>query len=44
MSVPPLGQLPIVIETERAAPEVSTQYQYCAVRRVVRMTPATDRM
>jgi hypothetical protein len=44
MSVPPLGRLPVVIEAERAAPEVTTQYRYCVVRRIGRMIPATDRM
>jgi hypothetical protein len=44
MSVPPLGRLPIVIEDDRAAPELTTQYRYCLVRRIVRMIPATDRM
>lgn len=44
MSVPPLGRLPIVVEAERAAPEVTTQHRYCAVHRIVRMISAIDRM
>jgi hypothetical protein len=44
MSVPPLGRRSTAIEAERAAPVVIMQYQYCAVRRIVRTTQATDWM
>lgn len=44
MSVLSPGRLPVVIEAEHAAAEMTTQYRYCVVRRVVRMISATDRM
>jgi hypothetical protein len=44
MLVPPLGRLSAAIEAERAAPEVTTQCQFCAVRRIVCTTQATDWM
>ncbi|MGD0604637.1 MAG: hypothetical protein ABSA53_13670 [Streptosporangiaceae bacterium] len=44
MSVLPPGRLPVVIAAEHAAPEMTMQYRYCVVRRVVRMISATDRM
>ena len=44
MSVPPRGRLSTAIEAESAAPEVTLQYQYCAVHRIVCTTQATDWM
>lgn len=43
MSVSPLGRLPIVIEVERTDPEVTGRYRYRTMRRIARMTSATDR-
>ena len=44
MSVPPPGQLSIVLEAERVDPEVTGQYRYRTMRRVARMAPLVDRM
>ena len=44
MSVPPRGRLSTAIEAESIAPEVTPQYQYCAVHRIVCTTQATDWM
>ncbi len=44
MSVPPPGQLSIVLEAERIDPKVTGSCQYRTMRRLARMTPAIDRM
>ena len=44
MSVPPPGQLSIVLEAESIDPKVPAQNQYRTMRRIARMTPAIDRM
>ena len=44
MSVPPPGQLSIILAAERIDPEVTGRYQYRAMRRIARMTPPVDRM
>jgi hypothetical protein len=44
MSVPPPGQLAIILEAERIDPEVIGPYQYHTIRRIARITPPVDRM